>query len=52
MFNQQELQAMQALLNRVDLKGSEATMVAILLQKISDNLKPEEVKESKEPKEK
>ena len=39
----QETQAMLTFLNRVDLKGSEAESMAILKQKLRDNLKPQAV---------
>jgi len=50
MFTPQELQALSALLQRVDLKGNEAMTVALLQQKIA-TLLPKEVKvEDKEKK--
>ena len=56
MFTQEELKALLALISRVDIKGSEATVVAILQQKINANLQneelPEKVEEEKQTEEK
>ncbi len=49
-FNQQELKDLLTLLNRVDLKGNEAVPIAMLMQKIASQIKPEAPKEEKESK--
>jgi len=40
MFTKEELQNLLALMNRVDLKGSEAITFAVLQQKISGLINP------------
>lgn len=48
MFTQDELNIITAVINRVDIKGSEATTIALLQQKIAVMMKPvEEPKEDK-----
>lgn len=44
MFTKQELASLLALLNRVSLQGNEAVTVALLIQKIDQYIKSEDIK--------
>ncbi len=47
MLNRQELETMGTLINRVDIKGSEAMAVAILMQKIGQEIQKQPKKDEK-----
>lgn len=51
-FTQEELRALQAFLQRVQLQGNEAMTLAILQQKVAGLIKPQETKIEEKPKEK
>ena len=52
MINSQEAQNILVLLARTPIKGEEATMVAVLQQKLSEIAKPKEAPKEDKPKEK